>query len=61
MQAFIDHKAAEGEDIRADRAFGIEIRKAVFSSGTKDNPLDQRIQRAIDGIEEQMRPHLKRA
>jgi hypothetical protein len=60
MQSFIENKAAEGEDLRADPAFGKEIRKAVFSSGSKDNPLDQRIECAIQGIEDQIRHHLRR-
>jgi hypothetical protein len=59
IEAFINDKVSGGEDFKADREFGKQIRAKVSDIGEKDNPLSQKIRDAVKGIEDLARPHLR--
>jgi hypothetical protein len=62
MDAIVDDKAQCGEIFKEDRDFGRQMRsKAHASRSDQDNQLSQRITVAIAGIEDQVRPHLRRS
>lgn len=62
MEAVIEDKAQRGANFEADREFGKEMRSTVAASrGDETNPLNQKIKAAIDGIEKEVRPHLRRS
>lgn len=62
MEAVIEDKAQRGENFKADRDFGKQMRSTVSASrGDDDNDLNQKIKTAIDDIEQQVRPHLRRS
>ena len=61
MEAFVANENAGGRDFQADKEFGKKMRAAVAASpNDENNELSQRIKSAIDGIEAQIRPHLRR-
>lgn len=61
IDAVIRDKASGGEDFK-DRAFGKEMRSIVAASDDDDkNVLNQKIGQAINGIEDELRPHLRRS
>ena len=56
---FLADRYSLGENFRADREFGKEIRSIMFASpGAEDNPLSKSITEAIHEIEENVRPHI---
>lgn len=61
MHALVDDQAANGEHFKQDPEFAKSIRRKVFCSpGSRDNPLEKQIEAAVKGIEDYVRPHLKR-
>jgi hypothetical protein len=62
IDASISDKAAGGEHFKSDRDFGKQIRSIVAASRDDDkNEFSQKIMKAVNGIEEQIRPHLRRS
>lgn len=62
IDAVIRDKANGGEDFKGDREYGKQMRSVVAASRDDEkNELSQRISKAINGIEEQIRPHLRRS
>lgn len=62
MDAVIRDKASDGQDFKSDRDFGKEMRSIVAASSDDDkNALNQNIGKAINGIEDELRPHLRRS
>lgn len=61
IDAVIENTAQRGENFKADRKFEKEMRSKVSTSSGAENPLTQRIESAIAGVESVIRPHLKRA
>lgn len=61
IDAIVEDTAQRGENFKADRDFAKEMRSKVSTSSGAENPLTQRIESAIEGIEGVIRPHLKRA
>jgi hypothetical protein len=60
-QAYIDNERSGGEDFKSDRAFGVETRAKVFASPqAQDNELSKKFQSAVQAIEVELKPHLKR-
>jgi len=60
MQASLMDKAAGGEDFRADKDFGRQIRSALSSTGSDDkDDLTRKMQAAVAGVEDLVRPHLR--
>lgn len=60
MDAIINDKAQRGEDFKADREFGKAMRSIV--SATRDDPeneMNQKLAKAVSGIESEVRPHLR--
>ncbi|MGO9019412.1 MAG: hypothetical protein ACLQVJ_13795 [Syntrophobacteraceae bacterium] len=60
IEAVVDDKSSEGEDFRSDPNFGKQMRAIVSGSGSGMDEFSQKIEKAIAGIEEVVRPHLKR-
>lgn len=61
IDAVIRDKASGGEDFK-DRDFGKEMRSITAASADDDkNALNQKIGTAINGIEDELRPHLRRS
>ena len=62
IDAVISDKANGGEDFKADREFGKNIRSTVSASrNDQNNELSKKILSAIGAIEEHIRPHLRRS
>ncbi|MGH8503397.1 MAG: hypothetical protein ACREVE_13180 [Gammaproteobacteria bacterium] len=62
VEAVIRDKAQQGDDFKADKKFAKEMRSTVSSvGGDEKNPLSIKIAAAIKGIEDQIRPHLRRS
>jgi hypothetical protein len=62
MDAVIADKAVGGENFKVDPEFGRKMRATVAASGGDDkNELSQKISNAITGIENAVRPHLRRS
>jgi hypothetical protein len=62
FDAVVADKRAGGEDFRADPGLGRKMRAKVAASGGDDeNDLSQKIAQAIRGIEDEVRPHLRRS
>ncbi|TPQ43133.1 hypothetical protein [Cupriavidus pinatubonensis] len=61
MEAYIANEQSGGEDFRSDRDFARQIRSEVFAPrDSHDNALSQRFRTAVEGIESEVRPKLKR-
>lgn len=61
IDAVIADKAVGGENFKADREFGKSVRAIVATAGDDaKNELSQKVANAISGIEEEIRPHLRR-
>jgi hypothetical protein len=55
-------KAAGGQEFGGDREFGRQIRSILAATADdEENELNQKIKKAIDGIEHVVRPHLRRS
>jgi hypothetical protein len=60
IDAFISNYASDGEDFKTDPNFSIMIRGKVSAKSDEEDELSQNIFTAIQGIEDKIRPHLKR-
>ena len=62
IDADIRNKADGGQHFEKDKKFG-ELMRSLLAAPREDekNPLNQQIGRAISGIEEEVRPHLRRS
>ena len=59
IDAVINDKAVGGENFKTDRDFGKAMRSTVAASRDDDkNELSQKINKAINGIEDEIRPRL---
>jgi hypothetical protein len=62
IDAVINNKATGGENFKADREFAKSMRSIVAAGRDDDkNELNQKIAKAIRGIEDEIRPHLRRS
>jgi hypothetical protein len=62
IYAVISDKASGGRDFKSDREFGKKMRSTVSASGSdQSNELSKKITEAVTGIEDKIRPHLKRS
>jgi hypothetical protein len=62
IEALIDNELSGGRDFESDRNFGREMRATVSASRSdKKNALSKKISDAVEDIENQLRPHLKRS
>jgi hypothetical protein len=62
IDAVINDKATGGENFKTDREFAKSMRSIVGASRDDDkNELNQKIANAIRGIEDEIRPHLRRS
>lgn len=62
IEAVINNERSGGEDFVSNKDFGKKMRRVVFSSSNEsNNELSTRISDAIKGIEDEIRPHLRRA
>ena len=60
IEAVIDDTATGGENFKANREFGKEMRGMVSTTSGSDNTLTRSIETVIEGIESVVRWHLKR-
>ncbi|MFT6910353.1 MAG: hypothetical protein ACJAS1_007081 [Oleiphilaceae bacterium] len=61
IDAFIHNKSEGGESFRSDREFGKSIQSDVWAGNDKENKLTIQITNAVEALEEEIRPHLKRS
>jgi hypothetical protein len=62
IEAVVANAASGGEDFSADREFGRKMRSTVAAPpGDAKNELTRKLEAAIRGIEDELRPHLKRS
>lgn len=62
IEAFIANERSGGKDFSSDKEFGRDIRSTVFASPTDaDNKLSASIESSISFIQDELRPHLRRA
>lgn len=62
IDAVLRDKALGGEDFKADKTFGKEMRSIVAAPvDDENNKLNQKIRQALSGIEQELRPHLRRS
>lgn len=60
-EAYIDNERTGGEHFKSDREFGVKIRSEMFASPqAQDNELSKKFQAAVEAIEVELKPHLKR-
>jgi hypothetical protein len=60
-EAYIDNESSGGEHFKSDREFGVKIRSEMFASPqAQDNGLSKKFQAAVQAIEVELKPHLKR-
>lgn len=60
-EAYIDNEQSGGANFNSDRDFGVKIRSEVFASlQAQDNELSNKLQSAVQAIEVELKPHLKR-
>jgi hypothetical protein len=60
FQTIVENAASGGRDFESDREFARKVRAEASSASAKDNPLNERITKAVEGLEEITRKHLKR-
>ena len=60
MEAMVANEANGREDFKSDKGFGKEIKSDVWAMKEDTNRLSQRIKNAVVGIEESVRPFIKR-
>lgn len=60
IEAYISNKYAGSEHFK-DREFAKEVQAYIWATKEDENPLSKAIKEAVHGIEEQVRPHLKRS
>ncbi|WP_131825658.1 hypothetical protein [Salinivibrio kushneri] len=58
---FIDDKADGGESFRNDPAFGKSIKSDIWATHDDENQLTIKISNAVQALEDEIRPHLKRS
>lgn len=62
IDAVINDKATGGENFKADKEFAKSMRSFVAAGREDDkNELNQKIAKAILGIKDEIRPHLRRS
>jgi hypothetical protein len=62
IDAIISDKASGGRDFESDQEFGRKMRSIASASGSDSkNELSKKIAEAVTGIEDKIRPHLKRS
>ncbi len=62
MEAIVDDAAQGGESFKTNRDFGKEMRSAAHASrGKEENELSKKIKAAVNALEDQVRPHLRRS
>jgi hypothetical protein len=62
MEAFVSNASSGGEDFRTDPEFGQQIRSEVFATTSDEkNELSKSISAAVESVERELSPHLKRA
>ncbi|QBZ84062.1 hypothetical protein GHNINEIG_02137 [Hydrogenovibrio crunogenus] len=59
IEAFIENEYSGGKHFK-DREFGKKVRQSISDTKSKENELTQRINKAIEGIELEIKPHLSR-
>ncbi|PUE57335.1 hypothetical protein B9Z45_07880 [Limnohabitans sp. 2KL-17] len=60
-EAYIDNEHSGGEHFKSDREFGVKIKSEVFASPqAQDNELSKKFQAAVQAVEVELKPHLKR-
>jgi hypothetical protein len=60
-ESYIDNERSGGEHFKSDRDFGVKIRAEMFASTqAQDNELSNKFQYAVQAIEVELKPHLKR-
>ena len=60
MEAIVVNEANDKENFKSDKEFGKEIEADVWAIKEDNNKLSQKIKDAVLGIEESVRPHIKR-
>lgn len=61
IHAFMRNLQTGGEDFKANPPFGQKVRSEVFGSDSDDeSELNKRLRTAVQAVEEEMRPHLRR-
>ncbi|QPB83539.1 hypothetical protein CWC22_011295 [Pseudoalteromonas rubra] len=61
IDAFIHNKAEDGESFKNDREFGKSVQSDVWAANDDKNKLTIQISNAVQALEEEIRPHLKRS
>ena len=62
MEAFVSNSSSGGEDFRTDPKFGQQIRSQVFATTSDEkNELSKAISAAVESVEKELLPHLRRA
>lgn len=61
IDAFIHNKAEDGESFRNDREFGTSVQSDIWAANDDKNKLTIQISDAVQALEEEIRPHLKRS
>ncbi|MBO2696781.1 hypothetical protein [Shewanella algae] len=61
IDAFIHNKAKDGESFKNDRKFGESVQADVWAANNDKNKLTIQISNAVQALEEEIRPHLKRS
>ena len=60
IEALISNYENDGEDFRSDESFKKSVKSEVEEINKKENPLTLKINAAIQAIENEIRPHIKR-
>lgn len=61
MEAFVSNASSGGEDFRSDQAFGKQIRSEVFATSSDDkNEFSKSVAAAVESVEKELLPHLRR-
>ncbi|MEZ9422049.1 hypothetical protein [Vibrio lentus] len=61
IDAFIHNKAEDGESFKNDREFAKSVKSDVWAANDDKNKLTIQISNAVQALEEEIRPHLKRS
>jgi hypothetical protein len=60
FESIVDDKRAGGQHFASDRDFGVKMRATAAATMSSNDVLSQEVRSAITGIEDKLRPHLKR-
>ncbi|ORT52207.1 hypothetical protein ST37_02415 [Vibrio sp. qd031] len=61
IEAFIHNKAENNEDFKSNKEFKKSIEADVWGTESEDNKLTQQINAAVENLEKELRPYLKRS